>query len=162
MKPKKILPVLFLVLFVMTAVHNLHAEVSRVEVTSRSEVLDGKVVRRVDELGNEVAGIQNTEVQVPLATYTPWCTRKGYPGSPFELVDFRGSYIPLPVTESEKKATGDPRPSISSLYDGKADYLGQVREAAHKLVRQRFLLQEDVSYVVERSKQYWEWIHEKN
>lgn len=119
------------------------------------------MVCRVNELGNETAGIKNIEVRVPLATHTPWCTRKGYPGSPFELVDFRGSFIPLPLTDEEKKSSHDPRPSIESLYQGRTDYLDRLRVEAQKLVNKGFLLEEDIPYVEERGRAYWEWIHQR-
>ena len=118
------------------------------------------MVCKVDALGNEIAGIQNVEVRVPLATYTPWSTRVGYDGSPYELVDFRGTYMPLPLTQKEKKKSGDPRPSIESLYRNKQDYLKQVRQAADNLVDEGFLLEKDVSYVEQRAVGYWEWVHE--
>lgn len=120
------------------------------------------MVSRVDALGNEIAGVQNVEVTVPLATYTPWCTRRGYPGSPYELVDFRGTYIPLPRTPEEKEKNNDPRPSIDYLYDGKQDYLNQARREAGKLVEKGFLLEEDIAYIMDRSRKYWQWIHQQD
>ncbi|MCG8606558.1 hypothetical protein MJD09_16440 [bacterium] len=116
------------------------------------------LVSQVDRFGNEVAGIRNVEVRVPVATYAPWNLRAGFVGGSQELTDFRGTFCPLPRTEEQKAEVGDPRPSIESLYSSQEDYLGQVEKAAEELVEQGFLLPEDRSYVVERAKGYWEWI----
>ncbi|MEX2528819.1 MAG: alpha/beta hydrolase domain-containing protein [Gemmatimonadota bacterium] len=116
-------------------------------------------VSPVDEVGNEVAGVRTVEVRVPLATYTPWNLRWGFRGSPEELTDFLGSYIPLPVTEADRSRAGDPRPSVESLYESRDDYLAQAREAARTLVSQGFLLEEDVVRVMDRSRAHWDWLH---
>jgi hypothetical protein len=119
------------------------------------------LVPQVDELGNEFGGIRSVELVAPLATYTPWNLRSGYPGGVQELVDFTGTYVPLPTTEVERRTTGDPRPSIESLYAGLHDYLGRVERAASSLVEQGFLMAEDVPAVLERAEQEWEWIHRR-
>ena len=112
----------------------------------------------VDALGNEVAGVQNVELRVPLGTYTPWNLRTGLPGPGGELTDFFGSYSPLPRTEAEKTARGDPRPSIETLYDDKAAYLARVRGASQALIDEGFLLPDDRERVMERAAAYWNWI----
>ena len=116
------------------------------------------LVAQVDSLGNEVGGVPAVELLAPIATYTPWNLRAGYPGRDRELVDFRGTYIPLPRTKEERKQNGDPRPSIESLYSGQQDYLARVEEVAQTLVAGGFLLEEDVDAVVERARRYWDWI----
>ncbi len=116
-------------------------------------------VSQVDEFGNEVAGIQNVEGQVPVATYTPWSSRKDFKGSPEELVDFRGNFIPLPKTAKGRNQDNDPRPAIEELYDSKGDYLKKVQKAADQLVEQGFLLKEDKDYVINRAEEYWNWIY---
>ncbi len=114
---------------------------------------------QVDEFENEIAGVRNVEIRVPLATYTPWNLRWGYAGGSTELINFQGTYIPLPRTNAERAAAGDPRPSIISLYKSREDYLSQVQSAAGQLVDEGFLLVEDQTYVLERGEQYWDWIH---
>jgi len=116
------------------------------------------LVPQVDEFGNDVGGVQTVELLAPLATYTPWNLRIGYPGGTDELTDFTGTYIPLPRTDSIAQATGDPRPSIRSMYSDKAQYLIAAQHAAELLVTQGFLLQEDVAAVVQRAGQHWDWI----
>lgn len=116
------------------------------------------LVSQVDEFGNEVAGIRNVEVRVPLATYSPWNLRIGFAGGTDELIDFRGTFAPFPITDTEKVQNNDPRPSISSLYTSRDKYLSLVRKEAEKLVVEGFLLDEDQAYVLERSAEYWDWI----
>ncbi|MDN5211634.1 alpha/beta hydrolase domain-containing protein [Fulvivirgaceae bacterium BMA12] len=115
-------------------------------------------VAQVNTIGNEVAGIQNIEVQVPLATYTPWNLRMGMAGDSQELTDFRGSFIPLPKTEKERNQKGDPRPSIASLYKNKKDYLQKIERAANTLIQEGFLLPVDKKYVIDRAEGYWKWV----
>jgi hypothetical protein len=118
-------------------------------------------VSQVDNLGNEWAGVRTVELLEPLATYTPWALRTGYPGAAGELIDFFGSYAPLARTEAERQALGDPRPSIERLYAGRADYLERVRAAAASLERAGFLLGEDVPRVVARAERHWNWLRDE-
>ena len=115
-------------------------------------------VSDVDATGNEVAGIQNVEIRVPLGTYLPWNLRQGMPGETHELTDFRGSFIRLPKNDKEKTLTGDPRPSIASLYKTRRDYLKKVNAAAEHLIEEGFLLPVDKKYIMQRSESYWKWV----
>lgn len=119
------------------------------------------LVPRLDRFGNELGGVRNVAVRVPLATYTPWSLRVGMPGPEGELADFRGTFVPLPWDAAEKRATGDPRPAVTSLYSSRAGYLEQARAAARRLVREGFLLEEDVDRVVERAGRLWDWMEER-
>ncbi len=118
-------------------------------------------VSQVDSLGNEIAGVRNVELRVPVATYTPWNLRIGYSAATHELTDFLGTFIPLPRTEAEKRRWRDPRPSLDALYTSKQEYLQKVRQAALALVEEGFLLAEDVDYVVQRSSRVWDWIQQQ-
>jgi hypothetical protein len=108
--------------------------------------------------GNELGGVASVEILAPLATYTPWNLRTGFPGGTDELTDFLGTYIPLPKSEAEREATGDTRPSIASLYNDKRAYLELARRAARSLVTKRTLLEEDVAKVVQRAADHWDWV----
>ncbi|MFQ5602503.1 MAG: alpha/beta hydrolase domain-containing protein [bacterium] len=119
------------------------------------------LVSQVDDLGNEIAGVRNVEIRVPLATYFPWNLRTGFKGGNGELRDFIGTFAPLPRTDVEKARRSDPRPSIASLYSNKSAYLKRVKEAAARLVVEGFLLAEDLSYVFERADKLWEWLYSK-
>ena len=117
------------------------------------------LVPATDSLGNELGGIRNIEITVPLATYTPWSLRVDKPGAQEELSDFRGSYVPLARNENEAKKLTDPRPSIKQLYSSKNNYLNRVREAAETLIEQGFLLPEEKGYVILKASRQWDWIH---
>jgi hypothetical protein len=115
-------------------------------------------VSQVDGLGNEMAGIRGVELRVPLATFAPWNLRKGFAGSPEELTDFLGTFIPLSRTEEERAARGDPRPSIEVLYGTRDAYLERVRAATRSMVREGFLLPGDAARVVEEAEAHWDWV----
>ncbi len=115
------------------------------------------LVAQVDRFGNELGGVESVEILAPLATYAPWSLRVGFPGGTDEMTNFVGTYIPLPKTEAERQGTGDPRPSIESLYSSKEDYLALAERAASSLVKQGFLLEEDVDRVVQRASDHWDW-----
>ena len=117
------------------------------------------LVPEVDSLGNEVGGVRTLELEAPLATYLPWNLRKGLPGDTTELVRILGTYLPLPRTDAERRAAGDPRPSLASLYPNRAAYLDRARRMAAKLVGERMLLAEDVNRALERAAAEWDWIH---
>jgi Alpha/beta hydrolase domain len=114
-------------------------------------------VAQVDGLGNEVGGVRNVELQVPLATYAPWHLRAGYAGGASELMDFFGTYMPLPRTEVERLHRSDPRPSVEALYATREDYLQRAKEAAAGLVEQGYVMPEDVARVLKRAEEHWEW-----
>lgn len=124
-------------------------------------VYHGKVPQ-LDQFGNELGGIRNVELQVPLATYIPYNLRIGIAGEQNELNDFYGTFIPLPKNLEEKNVgLKDERPAIYSLYKNKEDYLKKVKKAANKIIKQGFLLKEDKTYVLKRAENYWDFIMKK-
>ena len=114
-------------------------------------------VSQVDADGNEIGGLRLPEVAVPLATYTPWNYRAAAIGAPNELADFRGATLAFPRTEQERSSRGDPRLSIAGRYASREDFLGQYVEYAVGLVRQRYLLAEDLPEMVEHAARLWDW-----
>jgi hypothetical protein len=110
----------------------------------------------VDVDGNELAGLRMPEIAVPLATYTGWNYRSEKIGAPSELSDMRGTYIPLPRTRAGRERAGDPRLSIEERYPSRAHYLGQLAEAALRLVKDGYLLPEDVPSVLNRAATHWD------
>ncbi|MFB3082976.1 MAG: alpha/beta hydrolase domain-containing protein, partial [Gammaproteobacteria bacterium] len=116
------------------------------------------LVPQVDAYGNERSGVRNVELEVPLATYTPWSLREGLPEDSWGLMNYVGMTIPFPWTEAKRQQTQDPRPSIESLYVGRIDYLARVKGAARALVAEGFMLPEDVPRVLARSDGYWHWL----
>jgi hypothetical protein len=113
---------------------------------------------QVDRFGNELGGVETVEILAPLATYAPWNLRLGFPGGTAELTNFVGTYIPLPPTDGERTAAGDPRPSIESLYTSKEEYVALAERAASSLAERGFLLKEDLDRVVERAADHWDRI----
>ena len=101
-------------------------------------------VAAVDADGNEVRGLRMPDVSVPVATYTGWNPRHHESGGTGQIISMQGCTFPFTVTTEERQRTGDPRPSLVERYRDRADYLARVRIAADELVRQRYLLAEDV------------------
>ena len=100
------------------------------------------LVPRVDADGNEIAGVASVLHQVPLGTYTGWNTVPSgfYKG---QIRTNAGAYIPFAETKAERLAAGDPRPSLEERYGTHDEYVARVRAAAERLVRGRYLLQDD-------------------
>lgn len=114
------------------------------------------LVSQVDADGNELGGIRLPEVAVPLATYAGWNFRSPDIGGTTRLVGNTGSYIPFARTQADREARKDPRPSIAERYPSRGDYLAKVRQATDALVRDRYMLAEDVDTAVKRALDHWE------
>lgn len=114
------------------------------------------LVPQSDADGNDLGGVRLPELQAPLATYTGWNLRDPSIGAPEQRLSFLGSFIPLPGTAEERKKSGDPRISIAERYASRDQYLGKFEEAAKKLIRQRFLLQQDLPEIRQRGQQEWD------
>jgi hypothetical protein len=115
------------------------------------------MVPQVDQDGIDLAGIRMPEVAVPLATYTGWNPRAPQTGAPEELVDFVGSYIPFPRTKAEREQTGDPRLSIEERYHDRSHFLELCNTSANALMKEGFILAEDVPSLIARAKKYWDY-----
>jgi alpha/beta hydrolase family protein len=106
---------------------------------------------QVDADGNQIDGLRNTAVDVPLGTYTGWNVRKaGF--SEGDSCDLIGAFIPFFRTKEERQAANDPRPSLQERYPTHDSYVEKVRAAATKLVADRFLLPEDADLLVTQAK----------
>ncbi len=115
------------------------------------------LVPRVDEMGNDLGGIRSVELRVPLATYFPWHLRTGL-SAPDRLISFTGTFVPLPRTEQERLASGDSRPSIEHLYSSREAFLTRVGQEAQALVRDRFMLADDVAEARHRMADTWDFV----
>lgn len=115
-------------------------------------------VPQVDDAGNELGGVRGVELLAPLATYAPWLLRGGGGTDAGELVDFLGTYVPLPRTEGERQRTGDDRASLERRYPEKRAYLDAATRAADSLVAAGLLLREDVPRALARAEQHWDWL----
>lgn len=114
------------------------------------------LVPQVDADGNEVAGIRLPELMAPLATYTTWNYRSAEIGAPNVLANLQGAFFPLSLTKAERELKGDPRLSVQERYPTRDDFMGKTSEAARALVKQRFLLPEDMPAVLDRAAAEWE------
>jgi hypothetical protein len=105
------------------------------------------LVPKVDDDGNDVDGLRNTNVQVPLGTYLGWNVRKaGF--SEGDSCDLTGGFVPFFNTQADRIAAGDPRPSLAERYPTHADYVAKVTAAANSMVTQRTLLPEDAASII--------------
>jgi hypothetical protein len=116
----------------------------------------GSLVSAVDADGNERAGIALPELAVPLATHTGWNLRHPDIGGAEQLLVFAGATLPFARNRAEREAAGDPRPSIEERYPSRAAYLDRVREAARRLVSERYMLDEDVDLSAEIASRFWD------
>ena len=105
------------------------------------------LVPRVNADGNETAGVASVLHQAPLGTYTGWNANAGgfYKG---HIRTNTGAFIPFAKTKAERLATGDPRASLEERYGTHENYVAQVRAAAERLVRGRYLLQDDADRLI--------------
>ena len=113
------------------------------------------LVPQVDRDGNDVAGIHDPEIAVPLATATGWNFRDPSVGNPQDIYQLLGSYLPFASTRAARQAGGDPRSSLEERYRGIDDYMRRVRSSAMDLIRRRYLLAEDLESIIERAKTHW-------
>jgi len=100
--------------------------------------------------------------EVPLATYTGWNFRSPENGAPTEIVPLTGSFIPFAPTKAERLKNGDPRLSIEERYPSRAAYLAKVRAAAVKLVKERYLLAQDVDPILAHAGMVWDRLAAKS
>src|SRR5207247_2074449 len=120
------------------------------------------LVPQVDRDGNERAGIRLPDVAVPLATLTGWNFRKPEIGAPNQLFPLLGSYVPFVRTKAERESAHDPRSSIAERYATTDRYLALVQEAGAALVKDRYLLPDDLPKLVEHAGEHWDLINHRN
>jgi hypothetical protein len=97
------------------------------------------LVCRVDEDGNEVAGIRLPDIAVPLAAYSGWNEYKApYPTG--ELADRDGSYFAFSPDK------------IAGRYGSRAAYVARVQTVVDQLMSDRLLLQEDADRYLEKAR----------
>ena len=97
-----------------------------------------------DADGNDRGGVRLIEMQVPLGTHTGWNQRAPETGFSWATARFDGSFVPFARTAAERRAAGDPRPSLQERYASREDYINKLRRAADQQVAAGFLLEEDV------------------
>lgn len=120
------------------------------EPPGQSPAAYGVLVPQVDADGNDLGGVRNLFLRVPIGTYTGW--NLGRAGR-FEggMCNLQGGFIPFAPTRAEREAAGDPRPSLEERYPTRDAYAARVRAAADRLVAERMLLPEDARGLVEEA-----------
>jgi hypothetical protein len=116
----------------------------------------GTRVPAVNADGNEVAGVVLPEVAVPLATHTGWNLRHPDIGGVEQLLVFAGATLPFTKRREERERVGDPRASIAERYASREEYLARVRAAARALVKDGYLLDEDVETSAAFAARMWD------
>jgi hypothetical protein len=116
------------------------------------------LVPQVDADGNELAGIRMPELSVPLATYTGWNLFNERSGPPTVVSSMQGSFIPLARTRADRERSGDPRRSVEERYTARDQYLGMISKAARDLVERGYLLETDVSRIVDQAGTRWDHV----
>jgi hypothetical protein len=106
-----------------------------------------QLMPRIDADGNEQDGIRSPLIAAPLGTYVGWNVfADGFEKGRF--CNNIGGYIPFAATRAERKAKGDPRPSLEERYPSHAVYVAKVKAQADKLVAQRYMLPADAARIV--------------
>jgi hypothetical protein len=113
------------------------------------------LVPQVDDDGNEVGGIRLPDQAVPIGTLTGWNFRASSTGNPQAIVPLVGSLIPFAATAAERN--GDPRKSLTERYHSREEYLGNATQAGLTLVKEGYLLREDLPFLLDRAAAGWDW-----
>ena len=113
------------------------------------------LVPQVDDDGNEIGGIRLPDQAVPIGTLTGWNFRAPSTGNPKAIVPLAGSLIPFAKTAAERR--GDPRQSLEERYRGKSDYVGRATAIGLDLVKQGYVLREDLPLLLDRAAAMWDW-----
>jgi hypothetical protein len=111
----------------------------------------GTRVPAPDADGNDEGGVRPIELRVPLGTHTGWNERAPETGFVWADARFDGSFVPFARSEVERRAVGDPRPSLEARYPTRDDFIAKIRAAAEREVAAGFLLQEDVERAVKEN-----------
>jgi hypothetical protein len=105
------------------------------------------LVPKVDEDGNDVAGVASVLRQAPLGTYLGWnVIASGFDKG--KTCHLNGAFIPFARTKAERNAANDPRPSLEERYGSHQGYVDAVKAAAEKAVAERFLLRKDADRLI--------------
>jgi hypothetical protein len=110
------------------------------------------LVPKVDKIGIDLGGVRVPQVGVPIATLTGWNLRRaGFAEG--DICGLNGMYLPLPATDQDAAAAGDPRPSLQSLYGTHGGYVAAMAAYVTQQVLQRYLLPEDAAQAIKDAAQ---------
>ena len=96
---------------------------------------------------NEKGCLMMPAVAVPVASLTSWNLRHESVGAPGELLSLQGGYLPFLRDKKARTMAKDPRLSLLERYRGFEFYLEEYLAWGRKLVRERYLLEEDLPSV---------------
>jgi hypothetical protein len=113
------------------------------------------LVPQVDADGNDRGGVPLLEVAVPLGTHTGWNVLEPGLRDLGYLSGLTGSFVPFAATRASRREMHDDRLSIEERYRGLPDYVSRVERAAAILVREGFMLADDVGAASARARQMW-------
>jgi mannitol/fructose-specific phosphotransferase system IIA component len=74
------------------------------------------------------------------------------------MIAFLGSFIPFVKTKAERIRTKDPRLSIEERYANRQEYLEKISAAAKSLAASGYVLESDVSALIERARTQWDYL----
>jgi Alpha/beta hydrolase domain len=111
-----------------------------------------------DTDGNDRGGVRLVELQAPLGTHTGWNPRAPDTGFAWATARFDGSFVPFARSEAERRASGDPRPSLESRYPTRSAFIAKVKVAAKREVAAGFLLPEDIERAVSENAELYDRI----
>ncbi len=105
---------------------------------------------RVDGDGNELGGVPVVLLDAPLGTYLGWNVTAGgdRPFHAGQICNYVGGMVPFARSEQERRANGDPRPSLQERYGSHPGYVAAVRKATLRAQDSGFLLPEDARALV--------------
>jgi hypothetical protein len=104
-----------------------------------------------DADGLDTGGIRAVDVAAPVGTNTGWNLMPDGPRAG-DLCGLSGSFIPFAKTKAQRTASGDPRLSLEERYQDHDGFVRAVDAAAQKLVKDRFLLEDDARVIVDTAR----------
>ncbi|MFO1220722.1 MAG: alpha/beta hydrolase domain-containing protein [Burkholderiaceae bacterium] len=109
---------------------------------------------KVDADGNELGGVPVVLLDAPLGTYLGWNITSGgeKPFHQGQICNYVGGMLPFARTAAERRAAGDPRPSLEERYGSHEGYVERVRSAAARAMAAGFLLADDAADLIEAAK----------
>ena len=102
---------------------------------------------KVDADGNELGGAPVVLLDAPLGTYLGWNIAAGGFHKD-QICNYVGGMLPFAKTAAERKAAGDPRPSLEERYGTHEGYVAAVRKAAARASAEGFLLPGDAEMLI--------------
>ena len=97
-------------------------------------------------------------MQVPLGTRMGFNPRNAAVGFAWATGRWDGSFIPFARSEAERRAAGDPRPSLAARYQDRADYEAKLRASAAAVAAQGFLPAEETDELVRQAGDFYDRI----